>query len=158
GNVSSGAFFEPLMAALADRFHVVVPDLRGYGASEPVPIDATRGVRDFADDLRALLVALDLSSRPAVLLGWSVGGSVVMQYALDPRAGGAGLVLEAPLPPFGFAGTRALRGTPCATDFAGSGGGTANQEFARLIAAGERGRDSPVAPRNVMNAFFYKPP
>lgn len=158
GNVSSGAFFGPVMEGLADRFRVIAPDLRGFGDSEPAPIDATRGVRDFADDLHALLVALGLSERPAVLLGWSVGGSVVMQYAVDHPGSVAGLVLENPMSPYGFGGTRDARGTPCAPDFAGSGGGTANAEFARLIAAGERGRENPVAPRNVMNQFYFKSP
>jgi pimeloyl-ACP methyl ester carboxylesterase len=158
GNVSSGAFFVPLIERLAASFRVIAPDLRGYGDTEPLPIDATRGVRDFADDVRALLVALDLSSRPAVLLGWSVGGAVVMQYAIDHPASVAGLVLENPMSPYGFGGTRDARGTRCADDFAGSGGGTANPEFARLLAAGERGRESPVAPRNVMNSFYFKPP
>ncbi|HEY8379630.1 MAG TPA: alpha/beta hydrolase [Nannocystis sp.] len=158
GNVSSGAFFTSLMEGLADRFRVIAPDLRGFGDSEPAPIDATRGVRDFADDLRALLMALGLSDRPAVLLGWSVGGAVVMQYAVDHPGRAAGLVLESPMSPYGFGGTRDVRGTPCAPDFAGSGGGTANAEFARLIAAGERGRENPVAPRNVMNQFYFKPP
>ena len=158
GNVSSGSFWEPLMAALSDRFHVVAPDLRGYGDSEPKPIDATRGVRDFSDDLRALLEALNLTSRPAVLVGWSVGGGVVMQYAIDHAADVAGLVLENPMSPFGFGGTKDAQGTPCAADFAGSGGGTANPDFVRLLAAGDRGKDSPVSPRNVMNNFYVKPP
>lgn len=158
GNVSSGAFWEPLMARLADRFQLVAPDLRGYGDSEPKPIDATRGVRDFSDDLRALLVALDLAAKPAVLVGWSVGGGVVMQYAIDHATSVAGLVLENPMSPFGFGGTRDIAGTPCTADFAGSGGGTANPDFVRLLGAGDRGRESPVSPRNVMNAFYVKPP
>ncbi|MCY1062567.1 alpha/beta hydrolase [Nannocystis sp. SCPEA4] len=158
GNVSTGAFFEPLMESLAERFHVIAPDMRGFGDSEPAPIDATRGVRDFADDLRALLVALDLSSRPAVFVGWSAGGGVIMQYAIDNAAHIAGLVLENPMSPFGFGGSKGVRGTPYTDDFAGSGGGTANPEFARLIRAGDRGNDNQTSPRNVMNAFYFKPP
>ncbi|MDC0673992.1 alpha/beta hydrolase [Nannocystis radixulma] len=158
GNVSTGAFFEPLMESLAERFHVIAPDMRGFGDSEPAPIDATRGVRDFADDLRALLVALDLSSRPAVFVGWSAGGGVIMQYAIDHAAHIAGLVLENPMSPFGFGGSKGVRGTPYTDDFAGSGGGTANPEFARLIRAGDRGNDNQTSPRNVMNAFYFKPP
>jgi pimeloyl-ACP methyl ester carboxylesterase len=158
GNVSTGAFFEPLMESLAERFHVIAPDMRGFGDSEPAPIDATRGVRDFADDLRALLVALDLSSRPAVFVGWSAGGGVIMQYAIDHAAHVAGLVLENPMSPFGFGGSKGVRGTPYTDDFAGSGGGTANPEFARLIRAGDRGNDNQTSPRNVMNAFYFKPP
>lgn len=158
GNVSTGAFFEPLMEALSDRFRVIAPDMRGFGDTEPAPIDATRGVRDFADDLRALLDALDLSSRPVLFVGWSAGGGVIMQYAIDHAEHVAGLVLENPMSPFGFGGTKDVRGTAYTDDFAGSGGGTANPEFARLIKAGDRGNDSQVSPRNVMNAFYFKPP
>lgn len=158
GNVSTGVFFEPLMEALSDRFRVIAPDMRGFGDTEPAPIDATRGVRDFADDLHALLIALDLSSRPVVLVGWSVGGAVIMQYAIDHTANVAGLVLECPMSPYGFGGTRDIHGTPCTDDFAGTGAGTANPEFIRLLAAGERGSDNPTSPRNVMNTFYFKPP
>ena len=158
GNASSGGFFEPLMLALSDRFRVIAPDMRGFGDTEPAPIDATRGVRDFADDLRALLVALDLSSRPAVFVGWSAGGGVIMQYAIDHASNVAGLVLENPMSPYGFGGTRDARGTATTADFAGSGGGTANPEFARLIKAGDRSGDNQVSPRNVMNTFYFKPP
>ncbi len=158
GNVSSGAFWEPVMTALASDYHVVAPDFRGYGDTEPKPIDATRGVRDFSDDLRALLVALDLSEKPAVLVGWSVGGGVVMQYAIDHAASVAGLVLENPMSPFGFGGTKDAQGTPCTADFAGSGAGTANPEFVRRLAEGDRSAENPVSPRNVMNFFYVKPP
>lgn len=157
GNVSSGAFFEPLAERLAERHRVLVPDLRGYGESDPAPVDATRGLRDFSDDLRAWLSALGLAARPAVLLGWSVGAGVVMQYAIDNPGVVAGLVLEAPMSPYGFGATRDLRGTP-APDFAGSGGGAANPEFVRLLAAGERGGEGPFHARSVMNAFYFKPP
>lgn len=36
------------MAALGDHCHCIVPDLRGFGRSQRVPIDARRGLRDFA--------------------------------------------------------------------------------------------------------------
>ena len=58
GNVSSSAFFAPLMAQLPAHWHVIAPDLRGYGASEAKPIDATRGAGDWADDLWALCETL----------------------------------------------------------------------------------------------------
>jgi pimeloyl-ACP methyl ester carboxylesterase len=51
GNLASGRFFEDLMCALP-VYHIIAPDLRGFGASEARPVDATRGVRDYSDDLR----------------------------------------------------------------------------------------------------------
>ncbi|HEX5441662.1 MAG TPA: alpha/beta fold hydrolase, partial [Ktedonobacterales bacterium] len=53
GNMVSGRFFEELMVALPE-YHIIAPDLRGYGATEPLPTNAARGVRDYSDDLHAL--------------------------------------------------------------------------------------------------------
>ena len=160
GNLSTGVFWEGTMAVLADRWRTLAPDLRGFGDTEPRPIDATRGLRDFSDDLHALLEALGLTGRHGGvhLVGWSVGGGVVMQYAIDHPREVASLVLVAPLSPYGFGGTRDEHGTPCWPDYAGSGGGTANPDFVKLLAAGDRGSENPVAPRNVLNNFYFKPP
>jgi len=48
-------------------------------------------------------------------------------------------------------------GTPCFADFSGTGAGIINPEFARLIAAEERGTASLFAPRTAMNRL-WKPP
>jgi len=156
GNVSSGVFFEPLMERLADRFHLIAPDFRGYGGSERRAIDATRGLRDLSDDLAALIETLELRT-PLHVLGWSAGGGVVMQYAIDHPDRVAGLILEAGMSPYGFGGTKGLDGTPSWPDHAGSGGGTVNPEFLRLLAEGERGSDSPASPLNTMRAFYTRP-
>lgn len=160
GNVSSSRFFERTMLALASDYHVIAPDFRGYGESETKDIDATRGVRDFSDDLYALLDALgELSHGKKVhLVGWSVGGGVIMQFAMDHADAVASLSLIAPMSPFGFGGTRDASGTPCFDDFAGSGGGTANPDFVARLGSGDRTEESPTGPRNVMNAFYFKPP
>lgn len=55
GSCSSGASWYPLLRHLPPKLRVVAPDLRGYGTSETGPVDATRGLRDFADDVTALL-------------------------------------------------------------------------------------------------------
>ncbi len=157
GNCSSSGFWEPLIDQLGQRYRVIAPDLRGYGDSEAAPIDATRGVRDFSDDLHGLLAALKISA-PVHLVGWSVGGGVALQFAIDHADQVASIVLESPMSPYGFGGTRDAAGTPCHADFAGSGGGTANPEFVGLLAAKERGSEGQVAPRNVMNTGYYKPP
>jgi pimeloyl-ACP methyl ester carboxylesterase len=160
GNVSSARFFAPCMSVLAGRYRCLAPDLRGFGLSETAGVDARRGVRDFADDLHALLTESGLvPGRQRVhLLGWSLGAGVVLQYAIDHPDAVASIVLESPLPPFGFGGTRDLAGTPCWPDFAGSGGGTASPELVRRIAEGDRGTDDPASPRNVLTALYGKPP
>jgi pimeloyl-ACP methyl ester carboxylesterase len=158
GNVSSSTFFEETLAALPDGYRGLAPDLRGYGGSEAKPLDATRGLRDFSDDLQALVDALGLGGQKVHLVGWSAGGTVIMQYAIDSPVGIASLTLIDPMSPYGFGGTKDVAGTPCWPDHAGSGGGTANPEFVQRLAAGDRSADSPVSPRNVMNAFYFKPP
>ena len=55
GNVSSSLFWEPLMLTLPPEINAVAVDLRGYGDTEAAPVDATRGMRDFSDDLAAVL-------------------------------------------------------------------------------------------------------
>ena len=160
GNVSSGRFFAPAMSMLAGQFRCLAPDLRGFGLSEAVPADPRRGVRDFADDLHALLTegGLAPAGQRVHLLGWSLGGGVVLQYAIDHPGAVASIVLESPMSPYGFGGTRDLSGKPCWPDFAGSGGGTANPDLVRRIAEGDRGRDAPASPREVLTTLYGKPP
>jgi len=156
GNCSSSLFFQDFMLALAapGRYKVFAPDMRGYGESEALPVDATRGMRDFSDDLDAFAQTLGLTSFH--LLGWSLGGNVVMQYAIDYPGTIRSLILEAPGSPFGFGGTRDAEGTPTWPDFAGSGGGTANPQFVQCLAQGDRGNDQ-FSPRTTMNTFYFKP-
>lgn len=158
GNLSSGRFWEEMMAALPDDVHAIAPDLRGFGRTERAAIDATRGLRDFADDLHALLEQIELAGGRPHLVGWSVGGAVAMQYAIDHPARVASLTLLAPMSPFGFGGTKDPAGTPCAPDFAGSGAGTAPAEFVERIRAGDTSEDSAFSPRKLMNDYYFKPP
>lgn len=156
GNVSSSVFFADTMAAMPERYRSLAVDLRGFGGSQAAPVDATRGLADFADDVRALVEELELGS--IHLVGWSLGGGVALQYATDHSGEVASLTLVAPMSPFGFGGTKDIAGTPCWPDFAGSGGGTANPEFVQRLRDGERSAGDPNSPRSVMNALYFKPP
>jgi pimeloyl-ACP methyl ester carboxylesterase len=158
GNVSSSLFWQPLMLALPESYRPLAIDLRGFGDTDPEPVDATRGLRDYADDLAAVIDALELES--VHLVGWSMGGGVVLQYLVD-RPGThrvASVTLEDPVSPFGFGGTRGLDGTLCDPWGAGSGGGAANQDFVARLAAGDRSDESPLSPRQVLLAHYVKPP
>jgi pimeloyl-ACP methyl ester carboxylesterase len=158
GNVSSSLFWQPTMLALPGRYRPLAIDLRGFGDTDPLPVDATRGLRDYADDLAAVIEALGLAS--VHLVGWSMGGGVVLQYLAD-RPGRhriASLTLVNPVSPFGFGGTRGLDGTLCDPSGAGSGGGAAHPEFVQRLAAGDRSGESPLSPRQVLLAHYVKPP
>ena len=151
GNVSSSTFWLPLMRSLANDFHVFAPDLRGYGHSEVKPVDATRGVRDWSDDCFAFMQALGLES--AHIMGWSLGGGVVMQLLIDHPEVVRTLTLQAPVSPFGFGGTRA-DGSLCNADASGTGGGSANPEFVANLKARLMEDTGPTSPRGVMRAFY----
>lgn len=83
GNMSSSQHFDLLAEALKGRFKLILPDLRGFGASsynEPV-----NALEDFARDVKAMLDALGVEKFD--LLGWSTGGGIAMVMAgLWPEA------------------------------------------------------------------------
>jgi pimeloyl-ACP methyl ester carboxylesterase len=156
GNVSSRIFWEGTIESLAERYQVFAPDLRGYGETEAKPIDATRGLRDWSNDLKSFLDSLQLTE-PVHLLGWSLGGGIAMQFAIDYPEHVRSIILSSSMSPFGFGGTKDVEGTPCYPNFAGSGGGTANPEFVASIASNDTGTDKANSPRNVLNQFYFKP-
>lgn len=159
GNASGSRYFEETMLALPGAYRAIAVDLRGYGDSEAKPLDATRGLRDFSDDLHAVLTDRRVAGDKKVnLVGWSVGGGVAMQYAIDHADDVAKILLLAPMSPFGFGGTKDIAGTPYFSDFAASGGGTANPEFVKRIKEKDASEESDFSPRSVMNKFYWKPP
>jgi pimeloyl-ACP methyl ester carboxylesterase len=75
---SAGRTFDALAARLARRYRVIVPDLRGHGASPAGP-DARRWtVAATVDDLSALARR---APRPLVAVGHSLGGQIVSTLA-----------------------------------------------------------------------------
>jgi pimeloyl-ACP methyl ester carboxylesterase len=163
GNVASSRFFEEILAALPPYYRGLAPDLRGFGRSEPKPVDAVRGMRDLSDDLCDLIKALGYGKDQKVhLIGWSLGGGIVMQYAIDYPEEVASLTLSCPIPPYGMGGTKDTTGTPCWPDYAGSGSEQVNLRFVRFLKQNlgddPQNPDSTSSPRNVMNATYFKPP
>ena len=157
GNVSSALFWQQPLLALAEAggARPLAVDLRGFGGTEPLPVDARRGVRDWSDDLLALVDALGLGR--VHLVGWSMGGGVVLQFLLDAPQRVASVTLVAPVSPFGFGGTTGADGRLVDPAGAGSGAGTANLDFVAALAAGDTTADSPASPRSVLRAFYVAP-
>ena len=81
--------FEPIEDALARHHRLIIPDLRGSGKSRhlPPPFSA----KQQAEDLAQLLDHLDI--RSADVLGYSHGGAIAQQFALDYPAQVNSLVL-----------------------------------------------------------------
>lgn len=99
GLMCSGLFFTRQVEDLADRFRVIVPDLRGHGGSDKPSSGHT--VAGYAEDMHALFEALEVE-RP-VVVGWSMGSMIA--YELLKRHGAdslAGLIIV-DQPPSDFA-------------------------------------------------------
>lgn len=156
GNVSSSAFYQPTMLALPSDVRALAIDLRGFGDSETKPVDATRGLRDFSDDVLSVLDALGLDA--VHLVGWSMGGGVVMQLLLDAPERVLTLTLEAPVSPYGFGGTHGPDGARNDADGAGTGGGGANPDFVARLEAGDTSADEQTSPRSVYRSAYVAKP
>ena len=157
GNLSSATWWEEVMLTLPAGFRGIAPDQRGFGQADPQQkIDATRGLGDWADDAAALLDQLNLAQ--AHVVGSSAGGSAVWQLMIDYPDRFLSATVVDPGSPYGFGGTRDVSGTPCYSDFAGSGGGLVNSRLVQRLAAGDRSVDTPFSPRMVMRSLLFKPP
>jgi 3-oxoadipate enol-lactonase len=69
-------YFSDVADQIAARAHTVVPDLRGFGASE---LGGPFSIADLADDVAALLDHLRIDR--AVVVGLSMGGYVALAFA-----------------------------------------------------------------------------
>ena len=65
GNLVTGRFWQDVAAKLPDNLSIAAPDLRGFGRTEPKPIDATRGLDDWTEDVESLVKALGWEGRPS---------------------------------------------------------------------------------------------
>ncbi|QYC44976.1 Arylesterase [Nonomuraea coxensis DSM 45129] len=156
GNVSSAAFWRDTMAALPDRYRPLAVDLRGFGDTDPAPVDATRGLRDYSDDVLELVETLGLA--PVHLVGWSMGGGVVLQALRDRPAAVRSVTLVNPVSPYGFGGTEGADGRITHPDGAGAGAGGANPDFVARLQAGDLSEESPTSPRSVFRSSYVKHP
>ena len=83
------------LAALGKKHDVIVFDNRGVGRSQPGAVSFT--AEDMAGDAAALIDALHLHD--VTVVGWSMGGAIVQQLAIDRPAALRRIVLmNAPAP------------------------------------------------------------
>ena len=79
GNSESGAAWYAWVPRLARRFRVIRPDMRGFGASTPMPRDFPWTLERIVEDYTALMDALDI--RRFHLVGAKIGGTVARALA-----------------------------------------------------------------------------
>ncbi|HJE50948.1 MAG TPA: alpha/beta hydrolase [Tessaracoccus flavescens] len=160
GNLSSGGFWKYVAEELGDDVRVIAPDMRGFGDTDPAPIDATRGLGDMVDDVHALLDALGLAGQSKVnAAGWSMGGGVLQQLMLEYPDDLASVTLIAPLSPYGYGGTKGPDGERCTADAAACGAGGANQMFISRLVAKDASEDWPglaTGDKGILNTMSPK--
>lgn len=79
GGFVDSRMWDPQIKYFADRFQVLRYDLRGHGQTGGTP-KPNYSIDLFADDLLALLEALDLA--PIILCGLSLGGMIAQSFAV----------------------------------------------------------------------------
>jgi len=155
GNLSSATWWESTLLAMPDAYFAFALDQRGYGdADSDAIIDATRGMGDLSDDAVALLDMLGIER--AIVVGNSMGGSVIWRMIADHPGRITAAVVIDPGSPRGYGGTKGIDGEPTCEDFAGSGAGLVNPEMVRRLAEGDRSIESPFSPRNVFRSLIVK--
>lgn len=151
GNVSSSVFYLPLFGELEQSYDVAAIDLRCFGDSSALPVDATRGFRDWSDDVAEFAAALGWDR--FALAGWSMGGCVAMQYAIDHGEQLTGLILINPGSPYGFGGTKGVDGQPLDPPGIASGAGAVNLQLVQALAGGDR----EFLRTSLTKTVFFKP-
>ncbi|WP_419788369.1 alpha/beta fold hydrolase [Pseudodesulfovibrio sp.] len=93
----AGATFWRRQIPLADHFQLIALDLRGHARSNAVSRDFT--ITRLAQDLHNILEGLSLNG--VMLIGWSMGGAVILEYFRSfgaDRLAAMGLVESCPFP------------------------------------------------------------
>lgn len=108
GFCGDGRYWEPIISDLSADFKLVIPDLRGHGASS-APSGPYR-IEDMAEDIELLLQALDI--KEAWMFGHSLGGYITLAYAeaYPTRLKGWGLVHSTAYPDAEAAQENRLKG------------------------------------------------
>jgi len=82
GFLSSHRSFDDVIDALSARFHVIAPDLPGFGESEkPSPTRYTYGIEAFAESMADLIAAFGVGR--ASVIGHAMGGAVALTLAAE---------------------------------------------------------------------------
>lgn len=156
GNLSSSTFWEGTVSALKDAYHCIAPDLRGFGGTDPLKVDATLGLGDMAEDLLDLMRYLKQSRFHVV--GHSMGGGVAMKMMLERPSVLRSVTLVNTISPFGYFGSVDEVGTPAQANGSLGGASCVEEELVRRLLTRDRGRESPFSPRNILEQLYFNPP
>ncbi|MFZ5354257.1 MAG: alpha/beta fold hydrolase [Bacillota bacterium] len=98
GNMASSLYFIPVLERVPKGFRAVAIDLRGFGESSY--IKEIQSFKDMSEDLFNVVCKLNL--KDFIMVGWSAGGGVCMQFEADHPGYAKKMVLIASIPHFGI--------------------------------------------------------
>jgi pimeloyl-ACP methyl ester carboxylesterase len=153
GALSGTSSWRQVMTAYGPAHFLVAIDMRGFGDTETRAVDATRGVREFSEDISALLRAKNIT-RPIHLVGHSMGAMIALQFVVDNSADVASLTLVTPPSLLGIGGTQGEDGTPNYADFSGTGAGGFPEAVLVTLRARDRTASSPFTVRSFLRQFL----
>lgn len=154
GNGSSSVFWKGLMNSLNESINCIAPDLRGYGQTESVPVDASKSYGDFVEDVMSLVS--DLGIENYHLVGHSLGGGIAWETLLKDFKRAKSMTLINPASPYGFGGTKDEEGKLTYSDGAGSGGGLANPELIPWVNTEFQSETLTQRLKNSVDIFYWK--
>jgi pimeloyl-ACP methyl ester carboxylesterase len=125
------------------RAAVLVPDLRGFGASDKHPVEPTEAYAAAGQAASVLGLMHELNLGPAVVAGYDVGSRVAQRIAADAPESVRALVLAPPMP---GAGSRVLSEGPVSEFW--------YQSFHRLQLAERLIDGNPAAARAYLEHFW----
>lgn len=79
GNMTSSKHWDLLINTLDKKYKIYAVDMRGFGASTYGK--SIHSIKDFSEDIKQLVDVIGL--KKFSLIGWSTGGAVSMQFAID---------------------------------------------------------------------------
>lgn len=79
GNMTSSKHWDLVLENMDTKYKLYAVDLRGFGLS--TYYKQVMSIKDFSDDVKLFVDAIGLNDFAAV--GWSTGGAVAMQFAVD---------------------------------------------------------------------------
>ena len=87
----NSSMWDPQVQALGEKYRLIVPDLKGFGASDAPTDHKSYSVDTYADELQAVLD--DADADKAIVVGLSMGGYIAFAFARKHADSLAGLVL-----------------------------------------------------------------
>ena len=79
GITGSGRYWDRKVRDLAADYHLVLPDLPGFGLSPKPHVEYTMDL--FRDSIRSFIERRGLAMRPLVIVGHSLGSLIALEYA-----------------------------------------------------------------------------